>query len=370
MNSSNLVTIVLGTRPEAIKLAPLIITFRKSQIFKTRVIFTGQHKEMVEQVMQIFDIKYDLNINLMKHDQSLCYINNSVVEGMEKEFENFRPNLLIVQGDTSTAFSAAIAAFYHKIPIAHVEAGLRTNNLLNPFPEEANRRLISQITTLHFAPTEESKANLFNSGISGKVFVTGNTVIDALHLALEKDIKLPTKRLDWSNYDVIFATVHRRENWGDNILKISRGLLKIIETMPKTALVIPLHPNLKVRNPIKKILSNHPRIELIEPLDYLGSVSCMKQAKLVLTDSGGIQEEAPSLSKPVLVLRKTTERVEAIKAGTIKLVGTETQNIFEETIKLLTDENLYLKMTKAKNPYGDGKSCERIFLECKKFLNL
>ena len=368
MSSKFLVTIVLGTRPEAIKLAPLIIAFRQSKVFNTRIIFTGQHKEMVEQVMQTFDIKYDVNINLMKHNQSLFHINNSVMKGMEREFEYFKPDLLLVQGDTSTSFSAAMSAFYQKIPVAHVEAGLRTNDIYSPFPEEANRRLISQISSLHFAPTQESKKNLINSGVCGKVFVTGNTVIDALNLALKKEIKSPTKKIDWLNNEVIFATIHRRENWGENIIKISKALLKIINDMPKTSLVIPLHPNLKVRNPIIRILSNHPRIELLEPLDYLGSVFCMKHSKLVLTDSGGIQEEAPTLSKPVLVLRNTTERVEAIKAGTIKLVGIETDNIFHETVSLLNDENLYLKMSKAKNPFGDGKSCKRILIECEKFL--
>ena len=368
MSPHYLVTVVLGTRPEAIKLAPLIIAFKQSKVFNTRIIFTGQHKEMVEQVMQIFEIKYDVNIDLMKHNQSLFHINTSVMKGMEKEFTNHKPDLLIVQGDTSTAFSAAISAFYKKIPVAHVEAGLRTNNIYNPFPEEANRRIISQISTLHFAPTQESKNNLIKSGVFGKVFVTGNTVIDALKLALKKEIKSPTKKTDWLNNEVIFATIHRRENWGENIIKISNALLKIINNMTKTSLVIPLHPNLKVRNPIIKILSNHPRIELIEPLDYLGSLFCMKHSKLVLTDSGGIQEEAPSLSKPVLVLRNTTERVEALKNGNIKIVGIETENIFNETVSLLNDRSSYYKMSKAKNPYGDGKSCKRILIECEKFL--
>lgn len=369
MLTENLVTVVLGTRPEAIKLAPLIIAFRKSNNFITRVILTGQHKEMVDQVMQTFEIEYDLNINLMRHNQSLSHISNSVMNGLEREFQEFNPNLLIVQGDTSTAFTAALTAFYHKIPVAHVEAGLRTNDLINPFPEEANRRLISQISSLHFAPTEETRKNLKNSGVCGKVFVTGNTVIDALKIALKKKINLPTNKIEWSNYDVIFATIHRRENWGENIKKISKALLKIINSMPNVALVIPLHPNPKVRNPLKKLLSNHPRIELIEPLDYLESISCMKESKLVLTDSGGIQEEAPSLSKPVLVLRKNTERVEGLKAGTIKIIGTETQTIYDETVKLLSDKNQYFKMANAKNPYGDGNACEKILIECEKFLN-
>ena len=369
MYSNNLVTIVLGTRPEAIKLAPLIIAFKKSKTLKIRVIFTGQHKEMVEQVMKIFDIQYDVNLNLMRHNQSLIHITNSVMKGMEREFESFKPNLLIVQGDTASAFSAALAAFYHKIPVAHVEAGLRTNNIHNPFPEEANRRLISQISTLHFAPTIDSKKNLINCGICDKVFVTGNTIIDALLFTSKKETLLSLEKINWSLNDVIFATIHRRENWGENIIKISNALLKIINEMPKVALVIPMHPNLKVRKPLIKILSNHPRIELIEPLNYSQSIACMKKSKLIMTDSGGIQEEAPSLSKPVLVLRDSTEREEGIKAGTAKLIGTETQIIFEETTKLLHDEKQYIKMSQVKNPYGDGNASKKILEICEEFIN-
>ena len=368
MTANKLITIVFGTRPEAIKLAPLIIAFKKSNVFQTRVIFTGQHREMVEQVIKIFDIEYDLNLNLMRHNQTLSHITNEAIIGLEKEFQEFKPKLLIVQGDTSTAFAAALAASYNKIPIAHVEAGLRTNNLMDPFPEEINRRLISQISTLHFAPTKKSLMNLTKCGVSGKIYVTGNTVIDSLFLCSKKETSLPTKKTNWVSNDVIFATIHRRENWGQSVVSIANAFIKILNEMPKVSFVIPMHPNLKVRNPIKEILGNHPRIELIEPLDYPQSVSCMMKSKLIMTDSGGIQEEAPSISKPVLVLRNTTERTEAIEAGTAKLIGTNTEMIFEEALKLLKDKNAYLKMVNIKNPYGDGKSSERILEICSNFL--
>ena len=367
MLKTKLITIILGTRPEAIKLAPLIIAFRKNNNFITRVVFTGQHQDMVEQVMNIFQINYDLNLNVMKHNQSISQITNSVLDGLEKEFIKFKPSLVIVQGDTSTAFSAALAAFYQKIPVGHVEAGLRTNNLFNPFPEEANRRLISQLTTLHFAPTKLAKQNLIDSSLVGEIFITGNTVIDALMMVSKKELKLPTKNIDWYLNDVIFATLHRRENWGENIISISKSFLKILDELPNAALVIPLHPNKKVRDPIKKILDRHNRVELIEPLDYQQSVSCMKKAKVILTDSGGIQEEAPSLSKPVLVLRDSTERIEAVEAGTAKIIGTNSENVIKETIKLMTDENLYNSMVKTLNPYGDGKASERIIEICENF---
>lgn len=370
MNSSNLITLVLGTRPEAIKLAPLIIKLKKNKKLKTRVIFTGQHIEMVSQVMQIFGLNCDKNLNLMKENQTLSYITNQVLKGLENEFNQFRPDLVLVQGDTSSAFAAALASFYNKIPVGHIEAGLRTNDLSNPFPEEGNRRLISQISSLHFAPTKLSKNNLVSSGVAGEIIVTGNTVIDSLLMISKKELNLPTKKINWNSQDVIFATLHRRENWGENTLKISDGLLKIIDHMPNTALLMPLHLNPKLRDPIKKILNNHPRIELVEPLDYQQTISCMKKAKLILTDSGGIQEEAPSLSKPVLVTRKTTERVEGIKEGTAKLIGTDSEKIFEEVINLLTNKKQYLSMANIKNPYGDGKASQKIVKTIERYLNI
>ena len=365
-----LVSIILGTRPEAIKLAPVIIEFKKCNLIRTRVILTGQHRELVKQVMDLFEIHHDTDLNLMKESQSLTHITCSSLEGLEKEFREFSPQLVLVQGDTSTAFSAALAAFFQKIPIGHIEAGLRTNNLNNPFPEEINRRLISQLSSINYAPTKESSENLKSSGIQGKIEITGNTVIDSL-LLIAKKKKVPfTKKIDWENQEVIFATIHRRENWGDPIKDIAQGILKVINKNKNTSLLLPMHPNSKVREIIIPILGNHPRIELTEPLAYDELVACITRSKIILTDSGGLQEEAPSLGKPVLVLRQTTERVEAIQAGTAKLIGTNSENIFFETENLLNDNEAYDSMSQAKNPYGDGKSSKRILKSCLRFLDL
>ena len=369
MKKYDLITIILGTRPEAIKLAPLILNLRKSKKFDVRIIFTGQHNEMVKQVMKIFGFNCDLNLNIMRKNQSLSNITNKVIKGLEDEFTNFEPKLVLVQGDTSTAFSAALASFYKKIPVGHVEAGLRTNNLLRPFPEEGNRRLISHLSSIHFAPTELSRQNLLKENVTGKIVVTGNTVIDSLLMISKRELNLPTKKIKWKSHNVLFATIHRRENWGENVTNISKGLLKVINESPNTSLIVPLHLNPKVRNPILKILDNHPRIELTEPLDYEQSIACMKNAMIILTDSGGIQEEAPSLSKPVLVLRESTERIEAVEAGAAKVIGTNPENIYKETMKLINKKDYYLSMSRVPNPYGDGKASERILKACEKFLN-
>ena len=363
-----LVTIVLGTRPEAIKLAPVIEEFKSSKNIKTRVVLTGQHKEMVAQVMDLFSISADLDLDLMKPRQSLTHITCAALEGLRKEFQENRPDLVLVQGDTTTAFAAALAAFYEQIPIGHVEAGLRTDNLQNPFPEEANRRLISQIATLHFAPTDRAVENLKKCAVVGDIHMTGNTVIDALvKTALRRD-KIEFDGIDWENQRVILATIHRRENW-DHLDDIADGIKRVLDEHTNTALILPLHKNPIVREPLTKLFGDHPRVVLTEPLSYRDLVATMYRSTLILTDSGGIQEEAPSLGKPVLVLRKTTERQESIDAGVAILVGTDSDKIYEETNRLLTDDVAYHSMGMIDNPYGDGHSSGRIFSICYNLLN-
>jgi UDP-N-acetylglucosamine 2-epimerase (non-hydrolysing) len=361
--------IILGTRPEAIKLAPVIEKFQKSPLFETQVILTGQHKEMVTQVMEIFDLKADQNLEIMQHNQTLTDITNLTLKGLEKIFTEQKPDLVIVQGDTTTAFAATLAAFYQKIPVGHVEAGLRTDDLLNPFPEEANRRLISQLANLHFAPTTLAVENLNKSGVVGQIYHTGNTVIDALLKVAKTQPKCEIAGLDWHKYKVILATVHRRENWGKPLLDIAEGFLKILDQFEDTAILLPLHRNPTVREPLTKLLGKHKRIYLTDPLDYKELVGAIQRSYLVLTDSGGLQEEAPSLGKPVLVLRETTERPEAIAAGTAELIGTKIENIVKITGKILTDTVAYNQMATAINPFGDGKAAERIFSIVADFLS-
>ena len=319
--------------------------------------------------MDLFDLKEDINLNLMLSKQSLNYITSESLNQLKIEFIKNKPDLVFVQGDTTTAFAAALAAFYEKIPVGHVEAGLRTNNLLNPFPEEANRRLISQIAKLHFAPTEIAKNNLLDSGIKENIEVTGNTVIDALlHISKKKNLKY-FDEIDWLNNKVILTTIHRRENWGKELISILKGLDKILSRHLDVFILLPLHPNPIVKEPIKEYLGMHPRVLLVESLRYDEIVHALKKCRLVLTDSGGLQEEAPALGKPVLVLRKTTERIEAVKAGTAKVVGTNSDRIFQETHNLLLNDYEYEKMSKAINPYGDGKASEKILKISLEFLN-
>ncbi|MEM1311388.1 MAG: UDP-N-acetylglucosamine 2-epimerase (non-hydrolyzing) [Cyanobacteria bacterium P01_D01_bin.71] len=354
------VCITLGTRPEAIKLAPVIQAFRQAEDFATQVVLTGQHREMVAQVMQLFRLAADEDLDIMQPQQSLTDITCRSLQGLENYFQRSHPQLVIVQGDTTTAFSAALAAFYQQIPVGHVEAGLRTDDLLNPFPEEANRRLISQITRLHFAPTETAVGHLAKSGVVGEVYHTGNTVIDALLTVAAQQPPCSISGLDWQRYRVLLATVHRRENWGASLQDIAQGFLKILAQCPDTALLLPLHRNPTVREPLTLALGEHPRVFLTEPLDYSQLVGAMQRCTLLLTDSGGLQEEAPGLGKPVLVLRETTERPEAIAAGTAKLVGTQADAIAAAAIELLTSSTAYETMAKAVNPFGDGKAAQRI----------
>ena len=354
------VTIVLGTRPEAIKLAPVIQEFRACSALETRVVLTGQHREMVTQVMDLFQLTADQDLDLMAPRQTLTHVTCAALKGLRDDFQAFPPQLVLVQGDTTTAFAAALAAFYEQIPVGHVEAGLRTDNLLDPFPEEANRRLISQVAQLHFAPTQRSQANLEASGVVGRVMVTGNTVIDALLRMAERAPELTDLPIDWANQRVILATVHRRENWGDRLRSIAEGMLAVLESHPDTTLLLPLHRNPTVREPLQDLLGSHPRVVLTEPLDYDRLVAAMKGCTLLLTDSGGLQEEAPALGKPVLVLRRTTERPEAVDAGTAKLVGTDNASIAQETARLLDDPAAYDQMARAVNPFGDGLASGRI----------
>ena len=364
------VTIVLGTRPEAIKLAPVIRTFQACEALRTRVVLTGQHREMVTQVMDLFGLKADQDLNLMTPRQTLTHVTCAALQGLREDFQAYPPGMVLVQGDTTTAFAAGLAAFYEQIPVGHVEAGLRTDNLLDPFPEEANRRLLSQIATLHFAPTVKAEANLKASGVVGEISVTGNTVIDALLLMAESAPEIGFDKLDWSTQRVILATVHRRENWGDRLQDIASGMLQILDRHPDTALLLPLHRNPTVREPLQQLLGDHPRVVLTEPLDYDRLVTAMKGCTLLLTDSGGLQEEAPALGKPVLVLRRTTERPEAVDAGTARLVGTDPGVILEEASRLLSDPDAYEAMSRAVNPFGDGKASGRILESCRRLLGV
>lgn len=364
------ICIILGTRPEAIKLASVIKELQSKPQFKTYVILTGQHREMVDSVMELFQLKADRDLAIMKPKQSLTEITCNSIQGLEQIFTELKPDLAIVQGDTTTAFAAALAAFYQQIPVAHVEAGLRTDNILNPYPEEANRRLISQLTTLHFAPTTLAVENLGKSAVTGKIIYTGNTVIDALLTVASKNPACDIPGLNWDRYRVLLTTVHRRENWGQPLKDILQGFQAILDYFPDTAILLPLHRNPIVREPIKAFFAQQERIFLTESLDYKELVGAISRCHLLLTDSGGLQEEAPSLGKPVLVLRETTERPEAVSAGTAKLIGTDSQCILNEARELLENQEAYQKMATAINPFGDGKAAERIVASICQFFKL
>jgi UDP-N-acetylglucosamine 2-epimerase (non-hydrolysing) len=364
------VCIALGTRPEAIKLAPVIQQFQQSSAFKTKVILTGQHREMVEQVMQLFDLRADQDLEIMQHQQTLTDITCRSLQGLETVFQQLQPQLVIVQGDTTTAFAASLAAFYQKIPVGHVEAGLRTDNLFNPYPEEANRRLISQLAQLNFAPTALAVEHLQQSGVVGAIYQTGNTVIDALLSVAKRQPECQIPGLDWEKYRTLLVTVHRRENWGEPLTDIAQGFRQILDQFPDTALLLPLHRNPTVREPLQAALGKHPRVFLTEPLDYAELVGAIQRCYLLLTDSGGLQEEAPSLGKPVLVLRETTERPEAVAAGTAKLIGTNPQQIATAASQLLSDSTAYEAMATAINPFGDGHAAERILQTVKQYFGV
>ncbi len=363
------ICIIVGTRPEAIKMAPVIQAFQQSAMFDTQIVLTGQHREMVDQVMQLFNLTPNHDLAIMQPKQTLTDITCWAMRGLEELFQKIKPKMVLVQGDTTTALAAALAAFYQKIPVGHVEAGLRTEDLFNPYPEEANRRLISQVTQLHFAPTSVSVEHLRRSSVLGDVHQTGNTVIDALLKVAERQPLCEIPGLDWSQYRTILATVHRRENWGEPLNDIAQGFLDVLNKFDDVALLLPLHRNPTVRDPLIARLGSHPRVFLTEPLDYTELVGAMQRCYLLLTDSGGIQEEAPSLGKPVLVLRETTERPEAITAGTAKLIGTQPDSIFREASNLLSNPAAYQAMANAASPFGDGFASDRIVQIVEEYLH-
>lgn len=352
---------IFGTRPEAIKMAPLVKELEKREETESIVCVTAQHRQMLDQVLDTFDIKPDYDLNIMKSGQTLSQITARVLQGLEEIIQEVEPAIILVHGDTSTTFAGALAAFYNQVAIGHVEAGLRTNNKYSPFPEEMNRQMVDRLTDMFFAPTALSKANLIAENIpEEKIFVTGNTAIDAMRTTVEKTYT--HKALEWINQGerLILLTAHRRENLGDPMRNIFRAVKRIIDEFEDVKVVYPIHLNPIVRNVANEVLEDSKRVKLIEPLEVFDFHNFQNKAYLILTDSGGIQEEAPSLGKPVLVLRDTTERPEGIEAGTLKLVGTDEDMIYKETRTLLTNKDEYEKMSKASNPYGDGHASERI----------
>ena len=367
------VLLVFGTRPEAIKMAPLVKAFQEqNKLFKTKVCVTGQHREMLDQVLDLFEINADFDLDIMRPNQDLYDITGNILQGMKGVFSIYRPDIVFVHGDTTTTFAVSLAAFYEKIEVAHIEAGLRTNNIYSPWPEEANRKLTSQLTTYHFTPTKQSQDNLLSENIApDKIIVTGNTVIDALllmqnklqiNLSFREQVKksILEKGFDPEASEFVLVTGHRRENFGQGIVNICSALKKIALDRPNINIVYPVHLNPNVFKPVNDLLGNVRNVYLIEPLQYEAFIYLMSLSKLIITDSGGVQEEAPSLGKPVLVMRDTTERPEAVSAGTVKLVGTNIQGIVSATNELLDNTLVYESMAKAHNPYGDGKACERI----------
>ena len=371
--------LVFGTRPEAIKMCPLVKEFQKhSEEFNTVVCVTGQHREMLDQVLTIFDVKPDYDLNIMKQGQDLTDVTARVLIGLRDVFKECRPDVVLVHGDTTTSTAGALAAFYAQIPVGHVEAGLRTHNIYSPWPEEMNRQITGRIATYNFSPTRISEKNLFEEKAHGAIYVTGNTVIDALHLVVNKlknDNALAKEQeeiLTKAGYDVtqlkdgkklVLITGHRRENFGDGFIRMVTAMKDLSEKYPDVDFVYPMHLNPNVRKPIHEVFGEdltRPNFFFIEPLQYLEFVYLMEKSTIVLTDSGGIQEEAPGLGKPVLVMRDTTERPEALASGTVHLVGTDYDKIINEVSTLLENDSAYEKMSKAVNPYGDGKACSRI----------
>ena len=363
------VLIVFGTRPEAIKMAPLVLKLQTDSRFEARLCVTAQHRQMLDQVLELFEIQPEYDLNIMRPGQTLSDITTSILIGLTPILEDFKPDVVLVHGDTTTAFAASLAAYYHQIKVGHVEAGLRTGNLYSPWPEEGNRKLTAAIAKYHFAPTQTSKENLINENISNEnIFITGNTVIDSLLWVRDKinanhDLcqKLEScyPMLDASR-PLILVTGHRRESFGGGFERICASLRRIALENPEIQIIYPVHLNPKVQEPVNRLLKEVDNIFLIEPQDYLPFVYLMMRSTVILTDSGGIQEEAPSLGKPVLVMRDTTERPEAVKAGTVKLVGTDVDLICSEVDILIKNKEEYTRMSRAHNPYGDGSACSRI----------
>ncbi len=359
---------IIGTRPEAIKMAPVIIALKKELKYKVRIMVTAQHRQMLDQVLKVFSIVPDIDLDIMQPNQTLATLTARLITGIDGVLQNERPDLVLAQGDTTTVFAASIASFYLKIPFGHIEAGLRTGNINSPFPEEMNRIFTSHLSRFHFAPTESACVNLINEGVSkDNIYVTGNTVIDALHIAVD--------RVESSNIHVeddkkiILVTVHRRENFGRPFNNICQAISELLKKNTNIEIHYPVHFNPNIRNVAYNYFLNNSRVKLLDPLDYLPFVAAMKKAYIILTDSGGVQEEAPALGKPVLVLREETERPEAIDFGVVKLVGTETENIVRETQKLLDDPSAYREMAKGVSPYGDGEASRRIVNSINAYFN-
>lgn len=355
---------IFGTRPEAIKMAPLVKALEAGEAFHCVVAVTAQHREMLDQVLDLFEIKPDHDLDIMQANQTLFDVTCKALTGLKSVLEEEKPDLVLVHGDTTTTFVASLASFYLQIPVGHVEAGLRTGNKRSPFPEEMNRKLTGSIADLHFAPTTTSRENLLREGVNPEtIFVTGNTVIDALLQTVRPDYPFTgpdLRNIDFANYRVLLVTTHRRENLGEPMRQIYLGLKEIIERYPDVLVVFPVHKNPKVRAVVEEVLGDLKRVRLIEPLDYQPFINLMNKSHLVLTDSGGLQEEAPSLGKPVLVLRDTTERPEAVVAGTVRMIGTDRQKLVESVSELLSSPGAYRSMANAVNPYGDGQACRRI----------
>ncbi len=354
---------VFGTRPEAIKMAPVVKELQKHPEVTTKICITAQHREMLDQVMALFGLVADYDLDIMAKGQTLYDITERVLHGLREVFEKEKPDLVLVHGDTTTTFTAALAAFYAQIPVGHVEAGLRTGNLFSPYPEEANRQLTGVLADYHFAPTETARQNLLAEHKNpDRIYVTGNTVIDALLATVKENYSFADKEIEAleAHKRIILVTTHRRENLGGPMHHVYRALRRLVDTVPDTEIVFPVHLNPLVREAVAEELEGHPSVHLVEPMEYEEFTNLMARSAIVLTDSGGIQEEAPSLGKPVLVLRDTTERPEAVAAGTVKLVGTDEETVYRVAYELLTDEAAYQKMAEAVNPYGDGLAAKRI----------
>lgn len=366
------IAVFMGTRPEGIKLAPVVAALKKSDSLRALVIGTGQHREMLDQVVDLFGIEMQRDLAVMQPNQTLASLTARLITRIDESLAEDQPDMALVQGDTTTVLAASLACFYRHIPVGHVEAGLRTGNLLSPFPEEANRKLAASLVTLHFAPTQTARSNLLREGIADDgIVVTGNTVIDALqmevarqrepqvHEAIDQELSSLVAP-DWSSVPYVLVTGHRRENFGEGFSQICRALAEIAQRFPDHRLIYPVHLNPNVKQPVYERVGNLTNVRLVRPLEYRAFVALMRHCRLVLSDSGGVQEEAPSLGKPVLVMRDTTERPEGIEAGTVRLVGTNSDTIVGEVTRLLTDLEAYRSMAEAKNPYGDGNAAQRI----------
>lgn len=355
---------IFGTRPEAIKMAPLVKALEEAEDMESIVTVTAQHREMLDQVLSLFHITPDYDLNIMSSGQTLYDVTDKALLGLKEVLEKAKPDVVLVHGDTTTTFAGALSAFYQQIPVGHVEAGLRTGNIYSPFPEEMNRKLTGSLATYHFAPTATAEANLLAENIKpDHLYVTGNTVIDALDTTIQEDYHFEEPMLnaiDYENKRVILVTTHRRENLGEPMRHVYKSIARLIDTFEDIEVVFPVHKNPKVREIVEEELGNKERVHLINPLDYEPFANLMARSYLVMTDSGGIQEEAPALGKPVLVLRDTTERPEAVAAGTVKLIGTDETIVYDEAYKLLHDKNAYITMSNAVNPYGDGRASGRI----------